>query len=84
MLKRSCYFKPHYELDKFRRLPQEDMDSCDPLKWWYSRRLQFPNLCRLALLGIPGSAVAVECIFSAARDTLSLRRASLNPIPFKS
>lgn len=32
------------ELDKFWKLPQEDMDSCDPIKWWYSRRLQFPNL----------------------------------------
>ncbi|KAG9226778.1 hypothetical protein CCMSSC00406_0009676 [Pleurotus cornucopiae] len=69
------------ELDGFWRLPQEDMDSCDPIKWWYSRRLQFPNLYRLArdVLGIPGSAVAVERIFSAARDTLSLCRASLKP-----
>jgi len=28
---------------------------------------------------MPGSAVAVERIFSAGRDTISLRRASLKP-----
>lgn len=44
------------ELDEFWRLPQEDMDTCDPIKWWYSRRLQFPSLYRLArdVLSIPG------------------------------
>ncbi|KAF5338690.1 hypothetical protein D9758_017578 [Tetrapyrgos nigripes] len=46
---------------------------------WYARREQFPNLYRFArdILCIPGSAVAVERIFSGGRDTASLRRASL-------
>lgn len=53
----------------------------DPIHWWAGRRAQFPNLSRLArdILSIPGSAVAVERIFSGARDTISLRRASLKP-----
>jgi len=43
------------------------------------RRAQFPSLFCLArdILCIPGSAVAVERIFSGGRDTISLRRASL-------
>ncbi len=44
------------ELAKYWKLPQEDMDSCNPINWWYTRRFQFPNLYCLArdLLGIPG------------------------------
>jgi hypothetical protein len=88
------------ELEEFYRLPQEDFDTCDPIRWWAGRRSQFPNLSRLArdILAIPGkfmlnfsnlskfahrflvgSAVAVERIFSGGRDTISLRRASLDP-----
>jgi hypothetical protein len=38
-------------------LPREDFSSCDPIQWWYARKAQFPNLCRLALdiLSIPGT-----------------------------
>ncbi|KAG9221990.1 hypothetical protein CCMSSC00406_0009198 [Pleurotus cornucopiae] len=69
------------ELEEFWNLPREDIRTCDPIQWWYSRRHHFPSLYRLArnLLAIPGSAVAVERIFSGARDTISLRRASLKP-----
>ncbi|KIJ41802.1 hypothetical protein M422DRAFT_171816, partial [Sphaerobolus stellatus SS14] len=50
-------------------------------QWWGARRAQFPNLSYLArdLMSIPGSAVAVERIFSSGRDVISLRRASLKP-----
>ncbi|KIL54479.1 hypothetical protein M378DRAFT_92477, partial [Amanita muscaria Koide BX008] len=57
--------------------------SCNPIQWWYANRIRsrFPNLYWLAkdLLAIPGSAVAVERIFSGGRDTISMRRASLKP-----
>ncbi|KAJ8509204.1 hypothetical protein ONZ45_g8603 [Pleurotus djamor] len=68
------------ELETFFSLPLADTDV-DPISWWTERRSQFPNLYQLAydILGIPGNAVAVERIFSAARDTISLRRASLKP-----
>lgn len=36
-------------------------------------------ICNLNCLVMPGSAVAVERIFSGGRDTISLRRASLRP-----
>lgn len=88
------------ELEEYFKVPREDFTSCDPIKWWISRRAQFPNLhrlacdvlsipgeffyfiylfCNLNCLVIPGSAVAVERIFSGGRDTISLRRAGLQP-----
>jgi hypothetical protein len=44
------------ELDEYFKLPREDFDTCNPIKWWFGRRSQFPNLFILArnLLGIPG------------------------------
>ncbi|KXN82671.1 hypothetical protein AN958_02308, partial [Leucoagaricus sp. SymC.cos] len=49
-------------------------------------RAQFPNLSCLAhdLLGIPGSAVAGERVFSGGRDTVFLRRASLKSSTIRS
>jgi len=69
------------ELTEFWNMPQEDFETCNPVQWWQQRRAQFPNLYRLArdIFSIPGSAVAVERIFSGGRDTISLRRASLKP-----
>jgi len=68
------------ELEEYFKLPAEDFDTCNPIHWWMGRRVQFPNLFRLArdILCIPGSAVAIERIFSGGRDTISLRRASLH------
>jgi hypothetical protein len=47
------------ELEVFYRLPQEDFDMCDPIRWWAGRRLQFPNLSHLArdILAIPGKVM---------------------------
>ncbi|KAF5328727.1 hypothetical protein D9619_011460 [Psilocybe cf. subviscida] len=72
---------PVNELEEYFKLSAEDFDTCKPLEWWLGRKCQFPNLYRLAcdVLSIPGSAVAVERIFSGGRDTISLRRASLVP-----
>ena len=44
------------ELLEFWSLPQEDIETCDPLHWWYGRRAQFPNLYRLVrdIFSIPG------------------------------
>ncbi|KAJ8488939.1 hypothetical protein ONZ45_g13779 [Pleurotus djamor] len=69
------------QLLDFFKVPQESFDHCDPIKWWVGRKSQFPDLFRLArdILSIPGSAVAVERVFSGGRDTISLRRASLKP-----
>ena len=45
------------ELEEYYKLPHEDFDSCDPLKWWLGRRAQFPNLYRLVcdIFSIPGT-----------------------------
>ncbi|KAF4617983.1 hypothetical protein D9613_012957 [Agrocybe pediades] len=69
------------ELDEYLRLPAQEFYSCDPIQWWYAQRTRFPALSRLAfdILAIPGSAVAVEHVFSGGRNTISLRRASLRP-----
>ena len=86
------------ELEEYFKLPTEDFDACDPIRWWMGRRAQFPNLFRLArdvlcipgaffqdvfvnsneTRSCPGSAVAVERVFSGGRDAISLRRASLH------
>ncbi|EEB91014.1 hypothetical protein MPER_10700, partial [Moniliophthora perniciosa FA553] len=46
---------------------------------WTARRARYPALsrCALTLLAIPGSAVAVERVFSGGRDTVGIRRSSL-------
>ena len=68
--------------------------QCDPIRCWGGRSSRFLELLKLArdILSMPGmsllehtfhlltwSAVAVECIFSRGRDTISLRRANLKP-----
>src|SRR5271155_679850 len=44
------------ELEEYFKLPLEDFDACDPIRWWVSWRAQFPNLYPLAcdILCIPG------------------------------
>ncbi|KAF5345060.1 hypothetical protein D9758_010453 [Tetrapyrgos nigripes] len=67
------------ELNEFWKLSPED-STCDPITWWVGHKVTYPHLYRLALdiFCIPGSAVAVERVFSGGRDTISLRRASLS------
>jgi hAT family C-terminal dimerisation region len=44
------------ELEEYFKLPAEDFDACNPIRWWFGRRAQFPNLFRMAcdILCIPG------------------------------
>ncbi|XP_026471365.1 zinc finger BED domain-containing protein 1-like [Ctenocephalides felis] len=53
----------------------------DPLKWWYSNKLIYPNLYQLVLkrLNIIATSVPCERIFSKAGLTLTERRTRLNP-----
>ncbi|KAL5522088.1 hypothetical protein ACEPAF_1945 [Sanghuangporus sanghuang] len=70
------------ELDKYFAMKVEISRTIgEPVKWWAARRSQFPSLSQLAqdIHCIPGSAVAVERIFSSGRDTIALRRSSLKP-----
>jgi hypothetical protein len=48
---------PVDELHEFWKLPREDFDTCNPIKWWLGRQTSFPNLYRLAcdILSIPGA-----------------------------
>ena len=45
------------ELTEFWNLPQEDFNTCDPLRWWHGRRAQFPQLYHLVrdIFSIPGN-----------------------------
>lgn len=53
------------ELEEYLKLPQEDFDSCEPLKWWAGRRSQFPDLYRLVcdVFSIPGELYFCSTIF---------------------
>jgi hypothetical protein len=48
------------ELEEYFKLPREDFESCDPIRWWMGRRAQFPNLFRLArdIFSIPGELIS--------------------------
>ncbi|KZV85609.1 hypothetical protein EXIGLDRAFT_562487, partial [Exidia glandulosa HHB12029] len=48
---------------------------------WRQHAVQFPHLSRFArdILSIPGSAVAVERIFSSGRNVITIRRSRLKP-----
>ena len=48
------------ELSEFWNLGQEDFETCNPVRWWYGRREQFPNLYCLVrdIFSIPGMFLA--------------------------
>jgi len=56
---------PTNELTEFWNLPQEDFDTCDPLRWWHGRRAQFPHLYRLVrdIFSIPGNYLYLSTAF---------------------
>ena len=63
------------------RIPVETIgDRMWLTKWWYAHRDSMPQMAAAArdFLAIPASEVAVERLFSRARDTLGVRRNSLN------
>ena len=53
----QCKHTPTDELTEYWNLPQEDFNTCDPLRWWHSRRAQFPQLYCLVrdIFSIPGN-----------------------------
>ena len=44
------------EVQEYFKLPRENFDTCNPLRWWAGHRSQFSNLSRFArdILSIPG------------------------------
>ncbi len=46
------------ELTAYFNLPHEDFGSCSPVKWWFNKRGELPNLFNLArdILSIPGTS----------------------------
>ncbi|XP_055082535.1 E3 SUMO-protein ligase ZBED1-like isoform X2 [Periophthalmus magnuspinnatus] len=65
-----------------RYLKEQHIPRCeDPLKYWESHKIQYPNLWRLAqkYLCIPASSVPCERIFSKAGELVSRRRCRLKP-----
>ncbi|KDR65524.1 hypothetical protein GALMADRAFT_148631 [Galerina marginata CBS 339.88] len=66
------------KLEEYLKVPREDFNSLQTLKWQLGRPSQFPNLYRLVcdVFPIYGSAVTVERMFSGGRDTFSSRRAT--------
>ncbi|XP_077065670.1 E3 SUMO-protein ligase ZBED1-like [Siphateles boraxobius] len=52
----------------------------NPLPWWRINQARYPTLAQLAksFLGIPATSTPSECLFSAAGNIASKRRASLS------
>jgi len=61
------------EVQEYFKLPRENFDTCDPLKWWAGWRSQFPNLSHFAqdILSIPGK-FATDFLFGCLIMFLSL------------
>ena len=55
--------------------------SSNPLEWWGQNRQKYCVLSKMAkhYLGIPGTSVPSERVFSAAGEIVSAQRASLSP-----
>jgi hypothetical protein len=64
---------PIDELLEFWKLPQEDFDTCNPIRWWLGRRSSFPNLYRLAcdVLSIPGGVSFYYYYYSSSSSSAS-------------
>jgi hypothetical protein len=54
--------------------------TCNPLDWWKVNNYRFPNLAVLAkaYLGVPGTSVPSERVFSTAGDIVNAQRAGLS------
>ncbi|KAG8712921.1 Zinc finger BED domain-containing protein 1 [Ceratobasidium sp. 394] len=59
---------------------KEGLTTMALLAWWRLNAHRFPRLAAMArdFLCIPGTSVAVERVFSAGRDLIGVRRASLS------
>lgn len=69
------------ELSLFRRLHIDPKDCENPLAWWKDREVQFPNVGFLArqILGIVGTQVETERIFSVVGLITAVRRRHIGP-----
>lgn len=67
------------ELSLFRRLVVEPTNVACPLMWWKEQESRFPTVAYVArqFLGIPGSQIECERIFSIAGILTALRRSRL-------
>jgi hypothetical protein len=63
----------------FRKFHVDVKDIKNLLQWWVKHESRFPIIGFLAnqILGIIGSQIEIECIFSLARILTSLRRCQL-------
>jgi hypothetical protein len=63
----------------FKRLPILPSSCVDPLTWWRIHESQFPNMGFLAkqILGILGSQIEIERVFSLASVLTTLRHCHL-------
>ena len=68
----ECYLDPI-------RTPIADY-NVDPFEWWAIRKVQFPNVAKLArkYLSIPGSSVPSERLFSDAGNQITAKRTRLD------
>jgi hypothetical protein len=63
------------ELSLFRRLSVSFVTCVDPLAWWWIHETQFPNVSFLTkqILGILGSQIETECVFSLVCVLIALK-----------
>ena len=68
------------ELDRFKKLIPVEREV-SPIIWWKENHTHFPALALVAkqILGIPGSAIECERVFSAAGALTGLLRDSMSP-----
>lgn len=59
------------ELTAYFNLSREDFSSCSPVKWWFNKRGDFPNLFHLVrdILSIPGMSL-LYVVVSWLNDSL--------------
>lgn len=68
------------ELLRYISLRTQALFRENPIEWWIKRRVEFPNLWRIALdiLGIPATSTPSERLFSMAGEIYSSRRKCLH------
>ena len=69
-----------YILNRYISLDRQK-SSTSPIKWWSQNKDEYPNLFNMAIefLGIPGTSVPSERLFSIAGDVMSAKRNRLKP-----
>lgn len=70
----------HDEVERYRSESNIALNA-DPLQWWKSHLDKLPKLSIVAqaFLGIPGTSVLSERVFSCAGDIVTATRSCLDP-----